>query len=209
VIKPKYFLFLFFIISTCFAFAQSDSTKNRGTVRIAKPKQDSVYIKAEMKFQQFQIGNKNNKQQPTIQSNNVIAPFPLISSYSTPFDYTLFFNKNSQIEPYELAEKITDTIRIQIKILDNGKAYYHDATPLMMLNGVPAYYNKQMNAYKLDAIHYRCMEVLKQITQWKPAYILITSQEKFKRQTVIKAKKKKLSATGVLTIIFSTVPFEE
>ena len=205
----RYRLFLFFILNVCFAFAQSDVTKNGGRIKISKPKHDSIYIKAEMNFQQFQEGNKITKQSKIIEPKNAIAPFPLVYGYANPFDYNLFFNKKIGVDTSNLSNKITDTIRIQIKILDDGKAYYKDLTPLITMEGVPAYYNKKMNAYQLDEIHWKCMNVLKQIKNWEPSYTLVGVKDTFKNTTVIKPKKKKLSATGILTIIFSRVPFED
>ena len=74
--------------------------------------------------------------------------------------------------------------------------------------GISAYYDNKMNAYKLDAVHWKCINVLKQIKDWEPAYMLVGINGIFKNTTVIKSKKKKLYAIGILTIIFSRVPFE-
>lgn len=208
----KYKLFLFFIFFTPLVFAQVDDAMNRGTIKISKPKpkpeRDSIYIKAEIKFLQFQVGNKNTVQQNLIPRNRVILPTPIVLKDATPFDFNEFFNKEIEILKSDLGDKITDTIRFQIKILDNGKSYYNDVSPLMMMNGVPAYYDKQLNAYKLDPVHWKCLNVLKQIKKWKPAYMIIEVKDTFKKVTVIKRKKKNLSATGILTIVFSTTPFE-
>jgi hypothetical protein len=204
----KYRILVFFIFIPCFIFAQAKPEEKHHTIKISKPKFDSVYIKAEINFLEFQEGNKNSSSAKSIAVNAVTAPFPIISGYSVPFDYNRLFNKNIEIEKSDLENKITDTIRIQLKILDNGKAYYKDLTPLMVLNGVPAYYNKTMNAYKLDAIHWKCMNVLKHIKQWEPAYVVVGVKDTFKKTTVIKPKKTKLAATGVLIIVFSLLPFE-
>lgn len=205
----KYLCFLFFIFINSLAFSQKKETGNRGTIKIFKLKPDSIYIKAEMNFQQFQEGNKTNSQPIKIPLNRVIAPFPKVSGNTIPFDYDQFCSKNIKIKKSDLENKISDTIRIHVKILDNGKAYYKDLTPLMVLSGVPAYYDKKMNAYKLDAIHYKCLGALKQIKQWEPAYTAVEVREKFKKVIVIKPKKKNLSATGILTLVFSTIPFDE
>lgn len=204
----RYKLFLFLILNTCFVFAQREDTGRRGTIKISKLNPDSIYIKAEMNFLQFQEGNKKTEQQKNIQFKNAVSPFPIVFGYNKPFDYNLFFNKIIEVDTSNLENKITDTIRIQIKILDNGKAYYKDLAPLITMGGVPAYYNNKMNAYKLDAIHWKCLNILKQIKVWEPAYLVVGINETFKNTTVIKPKKKKLSATGILTIIFSRVSFE-
>jgi hypothetical protein len=205
----KYKFFLFFIFLAGFAFSQTKETKNRGTIKISKVKPDSIYIKAEMNFQQFQEGNKTIAQPINIPLNRVIIPFPKVPGNTIPFDYGQFCSRYIKIKKSDLENKISDTIRIQVKILDNGKAYYKDLTPLMILSGVPAYYDKKMNGYKLDAIHYKCLGALKQIKQWEAAYTVVEVREKFKKVIVVKPKKKHLSATGILTIVFSTIPFEE
>ncbi|MES2286361.1 MAG: hypothetical protein V4547_11790 [Bacteroidota bacterium] len=205
----KYKFFLFFIFITSLAFSQKKETKNHGTIKISKVKPDSIYIKAEMNFQQFQEGNKTSSKPITVPLNRVIVPFPKAPDNTIPFDYNQFCAKNIKIKKSDLGDKISDTIRIQVRILDNGKAYYKDLTPLMVLSGVPAYYDKKMNAYKLDAIHWKCLSALKEIEQWAPAYTVVEVREKFKKVIVIKPKKKVLSAVGILTLVFSTIPFEE
>ncbi len=205
----KYKLFLLCFINTCFALAQNDTSQTYGRIKISKPKFDSVYIKAEMKFQKFLVGNKLTAQPQIISPEQVTIPFPKISGYASPFDYNQFCRKYIETKNNDLENRLTDTVRIQIKVLDNGKAYYKDLTPLTMMSGVPAYYDKQMNAYKLDAIHWKSMNVLKQITKWEPAYRMVLEKTKFKKTTVIKQKKENLSASGILTIIFSAVPLED
>ncbi len=203
----KYIFVLFFIFCNNLVFAQSNETKSHGTIKISKAKSDSIYIKAEMNFQLFQEGNKNTDQPIIMPDDRITVPFPKISGYSIPFDYNLFCTRNIEITRNDLGSKTTDTIRIQIKVLNNGKAYYKDVTPLMVLNGVPAYYDKKMNAYQLDAIHWKCLNVLKFIKHWESAYIVVAVKDTFKKVTVIKPKKKNLCATGILTIIFSNEPF--
>lgn len=205
----KYIYILFFIFSNSLAFSQIKESKNHGTIKISKVKPDSIYIKAEMNFQQFQEGNKTIAQPINIPLNRVIVPSPKVPGNTVPFDYDQFCSRYIKIKKSDLENKISDTIRIHVKILDNGKAYYKDLTPLMILNGVPAYYDKKMNGYKLDAIHYKCLGALKQIKQWEAAYTVVEVREKFKKVIVIKPKKKDLSAKGILTITFSTIPFEE
>lgn len=204
----KYKVIFLCITIACVAHAQTDSSKKIGTIKIVKPKNDSVYMKAVMNFNYFQEGNKNNTQPLTYPLNQVVVPFPKNVDPAIPFDYTKFLNKFLEIKRSDLESKITDTVYIQIKILDNGKAYYKDLTPLLMLNGVPAYYDTKKNAYKLDAIHWKCLHSLQYIKEWEPAYVIKGVKGKFKNTPVIKPKKKKLMSLGTLTIIFSTLPFE-
>ena len=202
-------LVLFFFLSNCLALAQTNENIGHGTIKISKPKPDSIYIKAEMNFTQFQQGNKNSVQPVIVPSDRVTLPSPKITGYTVPFDYNQFCNKNIEVTKGDLGNKTTDTIRIQIKVLDNGKAYYKDVTPLMVLNGVPAYYDKKMNAYQLDAIHWKCLNVLKQIKHWEPAFVVVGVKDTFKKVTVIKPKKENLCATGILTILLSTTAFDD
>ncbi len=202
----KYRVCLFFIVCPCFLFSQIDSSRKYGTIKIAMHLVDSIYIRAKVQFSRFQEGNKNAAQTLNIPTNRIIPPVPEIKGFGIPFDYGKFFNGIVKIN--DLGEKVSDTVCIQVKILDNGKVYYKDLTPSMMLKGVPAYYDKEKEAFKLDPVHLKCMNTLKQIQRWEPAYIEINVKDTYKRTTVIKRKKQSLSATGIITIVFSKTPFE-
>lgn len=204
----RYKFFIFFIFISGFLFSQEAVTDSYGTIKIHKSKLDSIHIKVEMNFQRFQERNKTGTPPVPLQNKNITVPFPKGSGISS-FDYNHYFNTQIDINSNDFAGKISDTIRIQIKVLDNGKAYYKDLTPLLVMNGVPAFYDKKMNAYQLDAIHWKYINALKRFKKWEPAYFDAGITEKFKRVTVIKPKRKTLEATGILTIIFSIVPFEE
>ena len=196
--------FIFFFYSFC-SFCQTDTIQRYGTLKIGRAKPDSIYIKAGVVFFQFQDGYK--KDGPHYSPSDAIPPQP--GNTKAPFDYSRFFNARVRIKVSDLESKTSDTVRIQVKILENGKAYFKDMTPLLVLNGVPAYYDSKNNGYMLDAIHWKCLNALKEIESWEPGYILMEKVAKFKGQTVIKAKKKKLTSTGIVTVIFSLVPFEE
>lgn len=198
------FAFIFVLYSCCF-FAQTDTVKTHGTIKIGKLKRDSIYIKADVNFFQFQDGYKKNAL--NYSPKDVVPPQP--ANTKVPFDYNRFFNKQVEVKISDLENKTSDTVRIQVRILENGKAYFKDMTPLLVLNGVPAYYDSKNNGYMLDAIHWKCLNALKQIESWEPGFVLMEKKDKFKGQTVIKAKKKKLTSTGIVTVIFSLVPFEE
>jgi hypothetical protein len=206
----KYILIWFLIFFGCQVFAQSDSSKKHGTIKIAKPVSDSVYIKAEMSFTQYEENQKKNKASAIVSPAMAVAPSPMDGNgIKTKFDYNLYFNKNVKVKTKDLADKTTDTVRIQIKVLNNGKPYYKDITPLLILSGVPAYFDEKKNAYKLDALHWKCLTTIKEIEKWKPAFRIVEMKDKFKGQAVIKAKQKKLTATGILTVVFSKLPFEK
>lgn len=203
----KHLCVIVLILWPFIAFGQEDTLIKAGTIRIGKQKKDSVYVKANVLFSEFREGRKKVKGlQPGLPSR-AIAPVPKYNGVSG-FSLNLFFNKRVKIDLGDLAGRTTDTVRIQVKVLDNGKPYYKDLTPLLVLNGVPAVFDKKENAYKLDAIHYKCLNAAKSIEEWEPGYVLLEKVDKFKGQTVIKAKKKKIISIGVLTIVFSTIPFE-
>jgi hypothetical protein len=206
----KWCTFLLFIFSINVLLAQVDSNKTHGTIKISKPTSDSIYMKATVTFYEFQKGNKKSTSvtYPLLKSITIPKPQSL-KNKDTIHDYSTYFRKNIEIKSGELENKISDTVRIQIKVLDNGMPYYKDLTPLMVLNGVPAYYDAKENAYKLDDIHYKCLKVLKNIENWSPAYVEMQVKGKFKNTTVIKLKKEKLAATGILTIVFSSVPLND
>lgn len=204
----KYLFALIFVVCSYHFFAQTDTIQRFGTLKIGKPKRDSIYIKASMNFFQFQEGHKKNAQ--TYSQKDVFAPVPKTAVTSaSPFDYNQFFSKRAKVQISDLESKTTDTVRIQVKILENGKAYIKDLTPLLVLNGVPAYYDSKNKGYLLDGIHWKCLKALREIETWEPGFVLIEKRDKFKGQTVIKAKKKKVTSTGTLTVVFSLVPFDE
>lgn len=205
-----YSLLLVCIVFTPFLKAQSDAAVSHGTIKIAKPKTDTVYIKAEIKFNQFQKGHKKNSQNLANGTNKISPPKPLFHYLSEEeFDYSNYFRKRIEIKRADLDGKMADTIQIQVKILDNGKSYFRDLTPVIMLNGIAAYYDAKMNAYKRDDIHWKCIKVTKDITEWQPAIVMKEEKGKFKRTTVIKLKEEKITSIGVLTIIFSSIPFNQ
>lgn len=198
----KYLVFLAVFFCSSHFFGQEDSVKRTGTIKIAKAKRDSIYIKATVSFYKFQEGHK--KDPSWYSSKDAVPPRPvLVANSSVPFDYSDFFYKRAKVKLSDLENKTTDTVRIQLKILDNGKTYYKNVIPLQ------EYYDAKTNSYKLNTTYWLCMKALQSIESWEPAFVLLETKGKFKGQTVIKAKKKKLTATGILTVIFSVNPFEE
>jgi hypothetical protein len=203
-------LVLFCIIITHFAFAQqSDTTIIHKRIKVGKRQIDSLFVKAEIKFFQFQTGNKMSNEQVSMQSSYILPPVAYIKAYRAPVNFNQLYNARIENSMKDLDNKETDTVRIQVKVLDNGRAYYKDVNPLLMIKGMPAYYDEKMDGYKLDPIHLSCMNVLKEIDEWRPAYSVTEKREQYKKRTVIKPKKKKLSAVGILTIVFSKTSFDD
>lgn len=195
----------------CFALAihaQQDTTIVRGTIKVGKAKLDTIYIKAVMNFTEFK--NDSKKAPISYSAKDVILPKPKhCFQCIAPFDYNKHIQNKVSISISDLGDKTTDTVRIRVKILKNGKPYYKDITPLLMLNGVPAYYHSSENAYKLDAIHWKCLNAVMDILDWEPGYYIEGVKDKLNGRVVIKPKKTKVIATGILTIVFSKLPLEE
>lgn len=53
------------------------------------------------------------------------------------------------------------------------------------------------------------MASLKQIKKWKPAYQFIPAYTNKKKKKNLKYTKENLNAEGILTVIFSSIPFED
>ena len=197
--------FLFFVVAT---HAQQDTSSVRGKIKIGKTKPDTVYIKAVMDFTEFKDITK--KRQVNFPAKDVVLPKPKhCFQCIAPFNYTTHIQNKVHIPVSDFGDKTTDTVCIQVKILKNGVPYYKDMTPLLMLNGVPAYYDASKNAYKLDAIHFKCLDAAKDILDWEPAYCIEVVKDTFKGRVIMKPKKTKVVATGILTIVLSTLPFDE
>jgi len=47
------------------------------------------------------------------------------------------------------------------------------------------------------------------LKDWYPGYVLLSKRDTFKKQTVIKPLRKNITSDGIITIIFSTVSFDE
>jgi hypothetical protein len=203
-ILKKYF-FSFFLFSTCFGFAQTDTTQFHGTIKVVKPKEDKIYIKVTAEYGKYDFSDVKFQNV----RENVFQPFPVVEGFAYPFNYTGYFNKEFSTKEIDLKGKAADTVTIEIKVLAKGKVYIKDKTPLMMMNGVPAFYNEQVGGYELNNLHLNCLTFLKKIKTWFPAYVMLPKKEKFKNQTVLKPSKKKIDSTGTITIFFSTTPFPD
>jgi len=197
------FLLLFSGFPLC---AQEDTASYYGTIKISKPKNDEIYIKASVKFV-CDLNNLNTK--TLITQNMIFQPEPIVDGYLLPFDYTNYFTENFKNKSINLRGLKTDTVFIELKVLSNGKVFFRDKSPSIMLNGVPAFYNKSMEAYELNNLHLDCIKLTDKLRTWNLAYVLMPKKQKFKKQTIIKPKKEIVSAKGLMIIAFSTVPFEE
>jgi len=200
----KYFLFLF-LISAGFSFSQADTSSQRGTIKIVKPKQGEVYIKVITNFNKFNL----TKIKDRVARNEMYEPFPIVGAYPFPFNYNAYFNNCFRSTEIDMKGKETDTVTIEVTILENGKAYVKDKSPSLMVKGVPATYDDKTGAYELNNQHLNCLKFLKQINKWFPGYVVFPQKDKFRGSVVIKPNKKNVDVTGTITVYFSTIPFED
>ncbi|MGQ0826821.1 MAG: hypothetical protein ACT4ON_00345 [Bacteroidota bacterium] len=70
-------------------------------------------------------------------------------------------------------------------------------------------YDEKADGYEVSRLQLNCIDFLKEIKSWEPAYVTIPKKDKFKNQTVIKPNITHIQASGILTIVFSSVPLEE
>jgi len=190
-----------------FSFAQIDSANSRGTIKIAKPKTAKlprIYIKAEVQF-----GTVDNTGKRLIPFNDaVFIPFPIVDGYAYPFNYTSYFNNRFKGKSISLDGLEAATLDIEVKILANGKVSVTDRSPLLVVNGVAGFDNENVGGYELNELHVNCLEYVKGIKEWIPAYFIQPKKDKFKKTTVIKPDKKNVDATAFIRIYFSTSPFD-
>lgn len=200
----QYFIFVF-ILTCSISFAQTDTAAARGTIKIAKPKDGEIYIKAIPHFNKYDL----SKIKKDVSRDQLFQPFPVVDAYPYPFNYTKYFNDNFRSRQIDLKGKSADTVVLEVKVLANGKVYIKDKSPTMMVAGVPAVYDDKKGAYELNNLHLNCLNFMKKIRKWLPAYVVFPKKDKFKGETVIRPDKKNLDVTGTVTILFSTTPFED
>jgi hypothetical protein len=199
----------YFTISACifysyFAFAQTD-TSHHGTIKISKPKSGEIYIKVFKHIDSYDASKVNVQ----VSRNMIYEPFPGVEGYSYPFNYTTYFNEKFKTKEIDLKWKTSDTVKIEVKVLANGKVYLKDKTLYTILKDVPAAYDEKVQGYELSGLQLNCLDFLKQIKTWEPAYVALPKQGTFKKQTVIKPEIIPITFSETLSIVFSTTPFEE
>jgi hypothetical protein len=183
----NYFLVILFLFSI-HLIAQNDSSGLKGTIKVGKPKEKSVFIGAFAKYR-YEL----DKKQAGIASNyTIFQPFPIEEDFGFPFNYSRYFGEKFKNEKVDLKGKLSDTVKIEVKISPNGKAYLH---------------------YKAtdqdDDLKIRSLLYARQIKEWFPAYMMVPQKGNFKNQTVIAPKKINVTAVGVITVVFSSQPFEK
>ncbi len=192
---------LLFSLSVTVAQAQ-DSTETHGTITIKKQPSGQVYIKASARYFNYEYpanSNMNGRAPQTFQ------PFPVVEGHAFPFNYSTFFYEKFKGIKIDLHQKETDTIQIYVKAKYNGKVAFKNVSKVPgtgMDDGAPI-------SYDPNDLGLNCMRFLTEIKEWYPAYFILPKKEKFKKQTVIVPYQEKVNCDGIITIIFSTVPFDE
>jgi hypothetical protein len=184
----KKYCWLCFLFFSNFLLAQDDSLNLQGTIRISKAKSEKVYIRSFAKFR-YEI---SDAQSSSASNGNVFQPFPVVEGHAFPFNYSKFFNNKFRSEKINMNGKSLDTVKIEMRISNKGKVNFNNKT-----------------IEKNNSLSLLCLDFLKQIQEWQPAYIIVSEKGIFKKQTVIKPNKVNVASVGVVTIIFSTDPFED
>lgn len=192
------------MFSSSFVFSQADSVSQRGTIKVSKPKDGEVYIKAFANFNKYDISKVGRD----VSKDDLFQPFPVVDGYPYPFNYANYFNNNFRSKVIDLKGKNSDTVQLEVTVLANGKVYIKDKSRSMTVNGVPAIYDEKVGAYELNNLHLNCLKFMKQINKWFPGYVILPKKSKFKGEVVIKPNKKNVDFTGTITILFSSTPFE-
>jgi hypothetical protein len=185
-INKKSIFILFFFISI-YSPAQVDSSVSDGTIKVSKVKAGKIYVRSFAKYT-YDLSDKEWRSV----YNTIFQPFPVVDGYPFPFNYSQYFNNKFKSEKINLKENPTDTVRIEVKISAKGK---------VSLNN-----QKSNKNYMTDL---QCLRYLKEIKEWQPAYFIKIERGMYKKRNVIKPIKKNIAVSGIITIIFSTEPFED
>lgn len=187
------FILLLLICSLSSAYSQIDTSQTRGTIKIARQKDAPVYIKATADF--------------GINGQDQFQPFPVVEGHAFPFNYTKYFNDRFKDVKIDLEGKKSEIVYVEVQVSKKGKVYFKDITN-SMVNGRKVNFDGGGSLY-LNSLHVNCLNFLREIKVWYPAYDIKPEVGKFKGQTVIKPAKTNRDATGIITIFFSIEPFDD
>ncbi|MCX6297428.1 MAG: hypothetical protein NTX97_15490 [Bacteroidetes bacterium] len=203
-------LFFLFLFVSCLSFSQKDTSRVRGTIKIAKVKEGEVYIKVSSNFEGYDLTKiPLSIMEKGVSKEDMFQPFPVVEGYPFPFNYTNYLMDCFKTKEINLKGKSADTVVLSVKILANGKSYFKDKSKILMVNGIPAVYDKKQDAYEINNLHLNCINFMKKIDKWLPGYIVFPKKGKFKGEVVIKPYKRNVDVSGTITIMFSTTPFED
>jgi len=219
----RLFFLLIILLLSHLSVAQTDSVAKRGTIKVSKPK-DSTYVKATMEFYKFSPENTTESIKKTTYADfvadvkrtgknrkAVLVPHPKSKEKNALFDYTGYFSKNKNTQNVNLGESQTDTVRLLVYVDKKGVLRFTDLSPIQKKGNYIVVFDNASQSYKVDLVHYKVINAFTELTKikWEPAYILEPEKDQFKKVTVIKPKKTKVNATGLLTVIFSKSPIEQ
>jgi hypothetical protein len=209
-------LFALFVLPSD-AFCQQDTARH-GKIRLGKNK-DSVYIRASVTFDVYDPGDtkmaksyaefvRSLKEMQKLRNSDVMEPMPVLEGFYSPFNYTEFFDREFDKTQIALISD-SDTVRIRIDVRPDGKTYFKHLSDLTSISNKLVVYDAKKQGYYPATAHNMTMESLKGIKQWQAAYRMVPVRSKFKGTTVIKPVKEELAASGILTVVFSSSPFED
>lgn len=179
---------MLFLLTGFLLMSQTDSVPMKGTIKVGRVKNERVFIRAFVRYR-YEL---SNKQANMASDYTVFQPLPIVEGHAFPFNYSKYFKEKFKNEKVNLNGKPADTVNIEVKVTPKGKVYL---------------YSKPTG--KNETLNLQCLEFLKQIKQWQPAYVIIPEKRKFKDQSVIEPKKINVSATGIITVIFATESFDD
>jgi len=182
IIPILFFLFSFNLMG------QNDSAGLNGTIKISKAKHGSVYVTAVAKYR-YELTDAESGR---MQGNTLFQPYPVVEGHAFPFNYTKYFREKFRNEKIDLKGKLSDTVKIEIKITPKGKVYLHNSS-----------------TGGNDNLNLQCLRYIKDIKQWMPGYFMVAEKGIYKKQTVIEPKKINVTSVGTLTIIFSSDDLED
>jgi len=191
--STRYFYSVIFFLFSALSVAQSDTVPKQGTIRIAKPKDIPVYIQAKADY--------------GISGPDRFQPYPVVPGHAFPFNYTKFFWDYFKSRKVDLRGKAADTVYLEVNVSKKGKVRIADIT-YSMANGKKMLYDV-VQVKEMNGLHLNCFNALSQVKEWYPAYDVDAKVDRYKGQTVIRPVRTKRDATGIITIIFSTEPFDD
>jgi hypothetical protein len=189
IIKSIFLLLILFV--PAILTAQTDTLSSQGTIKILKPKDGKVFIKAKADFGRMGV--------------NSFQPFPVVEGYSFPFNYTRYFSEHFKGKSIQLNNN-ADTVYLEITITKKGKTTIKDITS-SMTNGRRAFFDADNKKEKSDLQVYS-FHFLNEIKQWFPGYDMTTEISSYKGQQVIRPVKTNRNAIGIITIMFSNQSFD-
>jgi len=213
------YLIYFLLISTCFSFAQIDSSEHRGTIKIAKML-DSTIISVKVNFVVYDHKKSNVSSTyfenpkwvetsiPVNTTDRIKTLPPNPSSNFDKFDYTEYFRRNAYTKDIKMRQGECDTVTFIVFVDNFGKVKFNDASPMEVLGDtVVVFTDYRKIKYKIDVSHLRTRKALDELTfdKWTPAIILRLKKHpsKYKEKYTTSIG----YAQGTIQVVYSCVTF--